>query len=266
MCCFSRTVVEVSGTRIFARPMDDGQQALVYSLKLAADEALAMILPIPVPPESADDAVRFVDLSAYPKIFDDLEKAFPPPPAAQSFGPPTRSMFQSQAKRLEVHTVGKFEASFVPRLADFSRLDPRFRLADGVFDSLPQYRDFGFAVFQLKDFGKGIVDRVKGLLGAHKAETSEIHPMAFVFPRRDPKSIFFPTVHVHDGEVHPTAHFDHVLYLQADFAAPHAGWWAGTEPKDVDLSRAAGLVRGDQRLCKRGMRGDLPNQDTVLVL
>ena len=40
MCCFSRAVVQVTGTRIFARAMDDVHQALVYSLKLAADEAL----------------------------------------------------------------------------------------------------------------------------------------------------------------------------------------------------------------------------------
>lgn len=35
--------------------------------------------------------------------------------------------------------------------------------------------------------------------------------MAFVLPRRDGRFVFFPTVHVHDGEVHPTAAFDDTL-------------------------------------------------------
>lgn len=264
MCCFSRSVIEVTGTRIFARAMEGNEQALVYSLKLAADEALAMILPLPVPPNGPEDAVRFVDLSAYPKIFDDLQKAFPAP-AALSFGGPVTRGFQPQAKRLEVHTVGDFEASFVPRLADFSRLDPRFRLADGVFDALPQYRDYGFAVFQMKDFGKGIVDKVKGLFARPTTPASEVHPMAFVFPRRDPSQLFFPTVHVHDGAVHAEAHFSHTLYAQIAPDVPEiAGWWKGNLPNDVDLVRAQGLVRGDWNLRQRGMHGNLPNRDTYL--
>jgi hypothetical protein len=38
--------------------------------------------------------------------------------------------------------------------------------------------------------------------------------MAFSFPRRDTKALFFPTVHIHDGKVHAKAGFDHALYCQ----------------------------------------------------
>ena len=48
MCCFSRPVHAVSDTGIFARFAEKGRQFLVYSMKMKADEELAMILPIPV--------------------------------------------------------------------------------------------------------------------------------------------------------------------------------------------------------------------------
>ena len=38
--------------------------------------------------------------------------------------------------------------------------------------------------------------------------------MAFEFETRLKNEIFFPTVHIHDGEVHKREHFDHTLYLQ----------------------------------------------------
>ena len=49
MCCFSQPVESVSHTRIFARSAAEGQQFLVYEMKLAAKSDLAMILPLPVP-------------------------------------------------------------------------------------------------------------------------------------------------------------------------------------------------------------------------
>ncbi len=89
-----------------------------------------------------------------------------------------------------------YVASFVPSVADFVRLDPRFRLPEVLFDAVPHYADYGFAVFQLAP-GKVTV-----------------HPMALRFPTRDPDRLFFPTVHVHDGRFHAKAKFDHALYFQ----------------------------------------------------
>ena len=58
MCCFSQKVDVVADTNIFARASKDGRQFLVYSMRFAAAQDLAMILPIPTPKDSPEDAVR----------------------------------------------------------------------------------------------------------------------------------------------------------------------------------------------------------------
>jgi len=268
MCCFSRAVAHVEGTNIFARALDDVRQVLVYSMTVQANDAIAMILPLPIPRGSGEDAVRFIDLEGYADFFDDVRKGFPMP-QAKSFGPVLRGGYQAQT--LKVVEVGKFVASFVPSVKDFDRLDARFRMPDGVFDALPAYRDYGFAVFQLNELPSvGVVDRIKRALGASKPSPSEkIHPMAFEFPRRDPSVLFFPTVHVHDGEVHDTAHFDHSLYLQPPEGTPDMkGWW---ESMDVartfmDVTRSKNVVDGAQKIRSHGLHGKLKNQDTLVPI
>lgn len=267
MCCFSRPIEHVSSTRIFARPVegDGGRQLLVYGMKIDARDDVAMILPIPVPPGCSEDAVRFVDLSACPKFFDALTWIFPSEPI-EGDELPSRG-FAPQAAKLVVHDVGDFEASFVPNRRDFDRLDPRFRLPGDVWEQLPSYYDWGFCVFKLRP------PRTKGggLFGLFKSQAKsagerEIHPMAFEFPRRDAGSIFFPTVHVHDGTVHPTADFDHQLFCQTppDWE-PLMDWERSTQ-------RAEGLIHGADAwtdhggfVYRRMLKGDLPNRDTYLV-
>ena len=56
MCCFSKPVELVADTYIFARS-DNGRQFLVYSMSYAAPSELAMVLPLPVPPDTPEDAV-----------------------------------------------------------------------------------------------------------------------------------------------------------------------------------------------------------------
>jgi len=266
MCCFSKPVPYVAGTKIFARGYADGRQALVYSMSFAAAEELAMILPIPVPPGSPEDAVRFVSLDGYDRFFDDVDKAFPPLmlEAARSAGF-VRSA-APQAKLLKVHDVGDFEASFVPRQADFDRLDERFKLDPEVWAKLPQYADWGFAVFKLRpkaEARKGFFSRFLG----SKPKRQRVHPMAFVFPRREPDILFFPTVHVHDGEVHETATFDHVLFCQPgpSMEEPH-GWERSEKPLGMALKTdLAGELIDPQGYCYRHtLRSVLPNQDWEL--
>src|SRR5437867_4759531 len=117
MCCFSRPVERVANTHIFARGSKESRQFLVYSMTLSAKEDLAMILPIPVPKESKDDAVRFINLEKYPEFFADLLKGFPPPSAA---GDTTR-LGLAKAGPLPVVEVGSCEASFVPSVNEFDR-------------------------------------------------------------------------------------------------------------------------------------------------
>ena len=197
MCIFSAVVGAVADTRIFARFSNSDRQFLVYSMSYAAESELAMILPLPVPPvETDEDAVRFIDLSDYAKFFSDMKKGFPEYRPRGDLR--SRAPVAASAPKLRVHSVGSFDASFVPTLSDFVRLDSRFRLPADVWAHLPTYSDYGFAVFKLKP-------------GARR-----VHPMAFEFPTRDAEQLFFPTVHVHDGKVDDQAWFDHSLYCQVE--------------------------------------------------
>ncbi len=245
MCIFSGTVKLVSQTRIFARPGEDGRELLAYSMTVDLDEPVAMILPLPVPPGSPDDAVRFIDLSGYENFFDELDAGFPPPPAVAvagtSFGAP-----QARSAPLVVHAVGRFVASFVPSPKDFTRLDPRFRMPDVAWKAVPHYADWGFAVFELKEPG-----------------SKKVHPMAFEFPRRDPSGLFFPTVHIHDGAVHDTALFSHSLYSQLVCDDTfHSSRRPAVDFMNID--KAADLLLPFEPCFRRTMHGMFPNRDITV--
>src|SRR5687768_722644 len=205
MCCFSQPVALVEDTKIFARSAN-GRQFLVYSMDYAAATDLAMVLPLPVPPNSPEDAVRFISLEQYPDFFGDMSRGFPPPPLPASLG---LSRQAASAPKLKVHDVGNFEASFVPRVEDFDRLDKRFRIPRKVWHSLPEYLDYGFAVFKLKGAQTpfaGILSKLmRGTLARTYLKPRSVHPMAFEFPIRTSGLLFFPTVHVHNRKVRPLA-------------------------------------------------------------
>lgn len=248
MCMFSRRVESVSATNIFARADEGGRQFLVYSMTLKADEDLAMVLPLPVPPRPGEDAVRFINLEGYPRFFADLDRGFHRP---QGRGAPAASPTPAKPT-LAVVEVGGFEASFVPTVADFDRLDERFRLPAGTWDRLPAYKDYGFAVFKLKPGAK------------------TVHPMAFSFPRADAGTLFFPTVHVHDGRVHATARFDHALYCQEGAAEPFPDLVRWEESSSLartfmQVDKAQGLILGDRLCYWLRLSGRRPNQDTLLA-
>lgn len=203
MCMFSSVVKDVAETKIFVRRASRESQILVYSMQYQADAELAMILPLPKSLGTGEDAVRFIDLSGCPNLFADMERGFP---KARSSSPHGRGTFG--APILRVHEVGNFEASWVPTLSDFSRLASRFRLPAPIWDRLPQYANYGFAVFKLK------------------AGNKSLHPIALEFQTREPYRLFFPTVHVHDGSVEPEALFNHSLYCQSKH--PGSSWRAST--------------------------------------
>ena len=249
MCCFSREVRSVSATRIFARHLFETRQALIYSMTIDAPTEVAMILPIPVAAGAKENAVNFANLHAYTGIFDDMEACFPVPKSkfdAQPGGAP------ALGGTLSVVDVGSFRASFVPTVKDFARLDSQFRLPDDVWSKIGQYDHFGFAVFQLK----------KG--------AATIHPMAFDFPTAMPDRLFFPTVHIHDGKVHPKAHFDHMLYCQpARLSGGAIHDWQESPSlatSHVKVKLTKGLVSGGQHVYRRRMAGELPNSDVLLAV
>lgn len=259
MCCFSGRVAQVGGTNIFARRVGT-RQALVYSMNVELDDAVAMVLPLPVA-RAAEDALAFVDLSRYRNLFDHLAAAFPQPQAKASFG---LAAARSAGPALKVHDVGDFVASFAPSPADLDRLDARFRIAPALFAARPEYRDWGFAVFQLKPREASWWPPWRR--SAARAQT--IHPMAFLFESREPDALFFPTVHVHDGTVPAHAAFDHTLYAQVDDVGlgRTLAWEAsGVSAKvHVAVDRSQGLVDGDAPLRRQRYSSRLRNVDLWL--
>ena len=131
-----------------------------------------------------------------------------------------------------------------------------FGLPSNVWDGVPHYADWGFAVFKLKLGGW-----LKRLLG----RKTTIHPMAFEFPTRDQR-LFFPTLHVHDGEVHDQARFDHTFYAQPEARMDTEGWLRSElETADfVAVEETCGLV--SEAPCYRQVKaGMLPNEDSWLA-
>jgi hypothetical protein len=250
MCCFSGNVRSVSNTRIFGRLLSEGRQALIYSMSLDTPTAVAMILPIPVAAGSGEEAVRFVSFEKYANVFSDIARTFSRPkplPDARNRMTPR----PAAAAPLKVESVGAFNASFVPTIKDFSRLDAQFRLPDGVWEKLGSYATYGFAVFKLRE-------------GRHE----DIHPMAFSFPTALSGKLFFPTVHIHDGKVHKEADFDHTLYAQtASGRAPTLFGWEESEKiasADVRMGEAQGLIDGPGHFFRRRMNGSLKNVDVIV--
>ena len=247
MCCFSGNVTFVSGTRIFARMIESGRQGLVYQMQFGAKEDLAIILPLPVAKGSDEKALNFIDLSGYPDFFKHLRAGFPREPVPRAFA----AGDGSKVAALEVKRVGSYDASFVPAIKDFERLDPRFRLPGETWNALPTYADYGFAVFKLRP-------------GNH-----EVHPMAFTFPTRHPQQLFFPTVHIHDGKVHPEEDFDHALYCQVQQLGAlslHA-WQESADPaaRFTRTEAAAKLIDPAAHVYRRRLRGGLRNEDIILA-
>ncbi|MFZ4556476.1 MAG: hypothetical protein ACOYN8_08875 [Pseudanabaena sp.] len=263
MCIFSGDIQEVKDTKIFARLSGKGTQYLVYSMSFAVKQEVAMILPLPIALKAPESPIHFISLESYPQFFS--------PMIAELKLDGSQNMSRSISV-LEVHQVGSYEASFVPRLADFKRLDERFQLPTNIWDSLPQYKDYGFAVFQLR--------------GNLENKTISCHPMAFEFATRFPDHLFFPTIHVHDRLVRHHAEFDHYLFYQNNFdqyqqkVAPllwldeenvdHSGikyahgsnFPAGTF---IHVEKTSGIVDGSKPC--RGIRlyGVFPNQDITFA-
>lgn len=261
MCCFSRPVLSVDTTRIFARPTGRGTQFLAYQMKYESREENAMILPVPIKQPAREDSLRFIDLKEYDGFFADLEKGFPYIEPVFSIGCDKR-VTSGYGNALEVQKVGNYIASFVPSLKDFSRLDARFTLPEETWLKQPQYAGYGFAVFQL----------ASGKL--------KPHPMAMEFETAE-TSVYFPTLHIHDGEIHETEKFDHVLYLQhagldsrvypyrnADIRDKSTGLERSrfTAREFCDAAKSQGVVDPNLLVHRVRMIDKQPNRDTVIAV
>ena len=270
MCIFAQPVVSVSDTNIFARLQADGRQYLVYQMKFETQKNNAIVLPLPVQlPTDDKETLEFISLKHHERFFADLSRGFPL--ALPDSRRPTQSIASNSVPRptLKVHNVGDFIASFVPSIPDFNRLDEQFRVPQESWDRIPRYSDFGFAVFQLR------------------SRKGKPHPMAFRFRSRlnrpNDASVFFPTVHIHDGQVHDREEFDHTLYLQApefdracgkyvqsgrSVTDPATGYvrskWKAEQFCNTDACR--GIVDPNGLVHRLKMRGRLKNDDVLARL
>jgi hypothetical protein len=261
MCCFAQAVISVFATNIFARLSGNGTQYLVYQMQFASEEPNAMILPIPSASGAQEGDVNFIDLSEYEEFFEDLDRAFPSLGSEIACAMPVNEG-QMQSNSIMVHKVGSFVASFVPGVDDFDRLDPQFTIPKETWSQIPQYDDYGFVVFQLDDL------------------EGKPHPMAFEFKARE-EQIFFPTVHIHDGEVHELEEFDHNLFLQ------HAGFdtvvdtYRGPRVRDQATKhvrskgiageycmteKTNGILSPELLIHRKMLYGLLPNKDTIVKI
>jgi hypothetical protein len=266
MCCFSMPT-EVDGTNIFARMLRPGVQGLAYQMSFhtkdtSAPDGGAMILPLPVSLPARENSVRFLDLHEYPTLFSDLRSGFPAPEEFTLSRSKSATESAAPQPQLAVVEVGDFIASFVPNQKDFARLSPRFAIRPEVWRKIPAYVDYGFAVFQLKK------------------NAGSTHPIAFEFDTRMGTQLFFPTVHIHDGEVHERESFSHTLYLQEPaFDAAVSGYLGGGkvdsrtqwERSKEHVAKfaskhvsAKGLLDGSALVHRLSLMGELPNVDTLV--
>jgi hypothetical protein len=98
--------------------------------------------------------------------------------------------------------------------------------------------------------------------------------MAFSFRTRDPSTLFFPTVHVHDGRFHEEAEFDHIFYTQNEpkraraRSWPTEFWMPGSEAASRYLSvrHTHSLVNPNAQCLQASLVGAWRNSDILVPI
>ncbi|HUS36026.1 MAG TPA: hypothetical protein VM680_11810 [Verrucomicrobiae bacterium] len=236
---------EVSATNIFARADKENAQFLVYEMRVAATEPVAMVLPLPVDQSKGENGVRFIDLQGYPNLFESLYFTFSPPPKNAEY-------FMGMGgggRSLAVQKVGAYDASFVPTIADFLRLDERFRLPDETWKKLPAYKEWGLRCLSCGRPSSGTIRWRFRLIGR--------------VMRR-----FFS-----DGS-YSRREGARERGLRSRFVLPAGGERAGVERLDgiaraaaqfVDVQKAKGIVDGERHCYKYSIKGRRSNRDIYVL-
>lgn len=187
MCIISGLTNSVSGTKILVAPTEDGKRQLtVYRNKVTMNSTGSMVLPFP----NHDRNCTLVDLSNYPKLFNDLHYMFP---MILSQGIMTKSAF------LKVEQVGSYKACVANDVKELELLDRNvFQVDDDVLEFVKsQYANgnFGVIVCQLD-------------------QDKSYHPFGYIHSRFNESELFVPTMHYHKhlGLDHVTSDWDHEIY------------------------------------------------------
>lgn len=247
MCIISQQA-KVSGTKIFvALSADQTRQLTVYSNRVQTQAGSVMILPVPHPA-----SVQMIDLSAYPKIFDDLEAPFRRPTYTNS----ADSLCFQERAYLPVEQCGGYNVTIVPSHTLLSRLsEHHFGMVDAQLQALLGTKyppHFGFVVCALR------------------AEATTYHPIAYSHRSIAP-TVFVPTYHVHRHAAGSTLHeeasaeWDHVIYgMDVTFEYRH-GTQATVSAENTSLQfdriPSFAFYRNKPMLTRMSITGYAPNVD-----
>jgi hypothetical protein len=248
MCMVNGPVKTIGATKIFTAPSEDGtRQLTVYSNKVDSPADNAMVLPVPFP-----DSVQLHDFSAYSKLFNDLDSCF-----AQVKSKTLSANFSAAAGArgpLAVFRVGSYDASIVPSVSDFDRLDARvFTLNPSLGQVLRQ----NYGTIQGTPVGF-IVCKLRS--GAHT-----YHPFAYSHARPNNR-LFVPTRHFHPHDGSRFFHadgddWDHVVYtVNTDLSAGGRPFTNTTSVKWHQLPAEYRHCSG-QRLVRWEFDGTRTNED-----
>lgn len=244
MGIFSQPVHIAGATHIFARASTDGRQFLAYNFRYEAEADFALILPLPTPPESPANDVRFIDLSGYDAFFRDLRRGFPSlQPEAEKVSLTDR-ILEKVRDWLDIDTT-QAAIAFAPNHAALSHIQDQFQLTANVLRLLERFGDAGFVCLKLA------------------AGTNRVPPMAFEFPRRRSAELFFPTALAIGAEFHATATFNYHLFCQAERLP--LDWRRTRVAREVmKVDKTRGLIDPDQPIGWRALIGPQVNLDTIV--
>ena len=211
-----------------------------------------MILPVPNP-----HSVEFINLSKYAKFFDDCDASFQKLPERSLHLYASRSVASaSYDSPLRVFNVGSYKVSIVPRVSEFSRLDPsHFSIDVDVPNTLHRLYDstFGFLVCKLRE-------------GNHK-----YHPFAYTHYIHENGKLFVPTYHYHSHDYgysnHKDADWDHNIYSVRTDLEPSSNYMFRGYKLDFDKLPAFLKWIKEYKMIKLVRHGShYPNKDMWLMM
>lgn len=233
---------EVNAVNLFARTFT-GEQALAIDLRFTAAEETALIVPLPVPQDGREDAVRFIPLHLYRPFFAHMGRGFEPRTDRRDKRREDHEDEEHLPRTVRFTSRVATRSLYVPSVAAFQTLCPEHVLPEALLSLRPEYADYGFAVFVLP-----------------AGDNVRIAPLGLYFRTSEPKHIYFPTFQYTGDALGSAANFDDTLYCQR---AELTGWDETSQSAEafVECRHAHGLVEPDRVIQRRVLYGPLENHD-----
>lgn len=201
MCVVSSKSAVVSNTGILVVPLPNGRQLTVYGNRVSTASEGAMILPVP----RGTNPIELVDLSAYPDMFEKLNKT-------RFLSRGGLMFFKNGSRQIEVVDVGSYRVSIVDDFDQFPRLNrDEFRLTNDLMAFMARFYSLNFS-FIICKLRAGV--------------DTTYHPFGYRHDQVNGK-MFIPTMHYHlDDSEHVHVDWDHSIYL-----------WNGQMSPEPNLNR-----------------------------